>query len=406
MSGALGLPGLRTAAARVVPYAIFGAVPAVAVFLLLRSSLEMGGGHGFWDFHALWNAGLAVRHGRSPYPPADPSALGRQGSFVYPAPAAFFAAPLTFLSFSAAGLVFALLSIAALLGALWLVGVRDWRVFGVALLTRPALHSLSLGAISPFLALGLAAAWRWRDRRWPLAGVVAALIVLKVFLWPLLVWLAFTRRLAAATAALALAVVASLIAWAAIGFAGLRGYPHLLSLLSDVLQGRGYSLVALGLSLGVSPGMARVLAAVVGVACLALVAWRSRTTDADAWTFIVAIGAALALSPIVWLHYFTLLLVPVAIASPRLGPIWALPFAFWALGGQSTDKAIWQRGWTSDTGLSSRAIGDTTLITLGLALASVTLFLCLRRVSRARVTDLERTVRLDAPGARERATVQ
>jgi hypothetical protein len=396
LSAAVGAPGLRAAAARVVPVAIFVVVPAIAVCLLLRSSLRAGGDLQFWDFHALWNAALDVRHGRSPYPPADPTVLARQGSFVYPAPAAFVAAPLTVLSFSAAGLTFSLLSVAALLGALWLAGVRDWRVFGLALLTRPALHSLSLGAVSPFLALGLAAAWRWRDRRWLLAEVVAALIVLKLFLWPLLVWLALTRRLASAAAALALAVVVSLAGWAAIGFDGLRGYPHLLSLLSDVLEGRGYSLVGLGLAWGASPGAARGLAAAVGVACLALVAWRSRTTGTDAWTFIVAIGAALALSPIVWLHYFVLLLVPIAIVSPELGALWLLPLGYWALGGRSTDTVMWHLRWPTDN-LAAGTVGGVVPIAIGVLLTTVILGWTARRASvseEARAPDALELTRL------------
>ena len=42
---------------------------------------------------------------------------------------------------------------------------------------------------------------------------------------------------------------------------------------------------------------------------------------------MVAIAAALALTPIVWLHYFALLLVVVALAQPRLGLLWFVPLA-------------------------------------------------------------------------------
>ena len=37
----------------------------------------------------------------------------------------------------------------------------------------------------------------------------------------------------------------------------------------------------------------------------------------------------LALSPIVWLHYLVLLLVPTAIARPRFSAIWLLPILLW-----------------------------------------------------------------------------
>ena len=42
-----------------------------------------------------------------------------------------------------------------------------------------------------------------------------------------------------------------------------------------------------------------------------------------------AIVAALALSPVVWLHYPVLLAVPLGIARPRFAPIWLLPIVLW-----------------------------------------------------------------------------
>ncbi len=52
----------------------------------------------------------------------------------------------------------------------------------------------------------------------------------------------------------------------------------------------------------------------VGLALLAGV-WRYRS-------FALAIAASLVLSPIVWLDYFALAAVPLAIARPRLSWIW------------------------------------------------------------------------------------
>ena len=49
--------------------------------------------------------------------------------------------------------------------------------------------------------------------------------------------------------------------------------------------------------------------------------------------FVVAVAAALACSPIVWLHYFALLLVVVAVAEPRLGLLWFVPLAMWGSDG-------------------------------------------------------------------------
>jgi hypothetical protein len=43
--------------------------------------------------------------------------------------------------------------------------------------------------------------------------------------------------------------------------------------------------------------------------------------------FVLAIAASLALTPIVWLHYFALLVVVVAVARPSLGFFWFVPLA-------------------------------------------------------------------------------
>jgi hypothetical protein len=39
--------------------------------------------------------------------------------------------------------------------------------------------------------------------------------------------------------------------------------------------------------------------------------------------------AVLALAPIVWLHYLTLLAVPLAVYRPRLSGAWLVPLVFW-----------------------------------------------------------------------------
>ena len=59
---------------------------------------------------------------------------------------------------------------------------------------------------------------------------------------------------------------------------------------------------------------------------LAAVVWAGRRGD-ERSAFILTVAAALALSPIVWLHYFALLLIVVALAQPTLGLVWFVPLA-------------------------------------------------------------------------------
>ena len=51
--------------------------------------------------------------------------------------------------------------------------------------------------------------------------------------------------------------------------------------------------------------------------------------DDDQRSFTCAVAATLTLSPIVWLHYLVVLVVPTAIARPRFSPLWLLPVLLW-----------------------------------------------------------------------------
>jgi hypothetical protein len=68
----------------------------------------------------------------------------------------------------------------------------------------------------------------------------------------------------------------------------------------------------------------------------------ARKRDGDRLSLAASIAASLLLSPIVWLHYFVLLLVPLALARPRLTAAWVilpLPFWFSSANGQSHGHA-------------------------------------------------------------------
>jgi hypothetical protein len=212
-------------------------------------------------------------------------------------------------------------------------------------------------------------------------------IVLKVFLWPFLLWLAFTRRLRAALLGTGLMVAVTLVSWAVIGFAGLRHYPDMLRILSHLLEGKGYSLVALGLSLGTSRTVAHALPWLVGGAILALVAVRGRRPGADEWTFAAATGASLALTPISWLHYMLILFIPIAIARPRLSWLWAAPLLLWVVRGQSIESPIWRTPHRfKDLALTPR-IGHWPLIVYTLVIVAIILLLAARQAAGTATRD-------------------
>jgi hypothetical protein len=58
-------------------------------------------------------------------------------------------------------------------------------------------------------------------------------------------------------------------------------------------------------------------------------------------SFALAIAAALALSPIVWLHFFAMLVLPLAVSFPRFRWVWLLPLPLFAAPG-TLNGAAWQ----------------------------------------------------------------
>jgi glycosyl transferase family 87 len=332
--------GLRLAADKV----LFGALPPVTLTVLIIARFAIGKHFGF-DYKPLWQASHHLFHGESPYPPPHASALRNEQQFVYPPIAAVLAAPLAVFPFIVAAILFAAIELVGTVLTLRVLGVRDWRCYGVALLWLPVIENILIGSISTLLALGLAVAWRYRDSRWTAPLVVAAVIAAKVFLWPVLVWLVATRRGMAAARALFIAGVAVLGSWALIGFAGLGSYPRLLDVLSRLEQWKSYSAVAFGLVIGLSAGEARVLAlaacVVVLVGVVLSVRLRPGNPDADRQAFILAIAAAFLFSPILWMHYLAILVVPIALTRRTLTPLWFVPLAMWATPGQSHGNA-WQ----------------------------------------------------------------
>ena len=321
---------------------VLGLLPPALLLVLVVARYLVGRHLGF-DYRPLWEASRHLFEGVSPYPPPHASALHDEQQFVYPPIAALLAAPLAAFPFGVAAALLAIIELAATALTLRVLGVRDWRCYGVTFLWYPVIQNLLIGSITSLLALGLAIAWQHRDNRRVATPVAATVIAAKVFLWPLLFWLAATRRRLTALWALALAVAAIAVSWALIGFAGLASYPRLLDQLSRLEEWKSYSAVAFGLVLGLSTGEARAVAIIAGTAALigVLLVGRLRTEDADAdrRAFILAIAAAFLFSPIVWTHYLALLVVPIAITKRTLAPLWFAPLAMWATTGQSDGHA-------------------------------------------------------------------
>jgi hypothetical protein len=286
------------------------------------------------DFHHYyWPSGTYVLHGHSPFPPPTANAVSLLHLYPageYPAPVAVFFAPFGLLPLWLAESIFTVVLVSAVVVALHLVGVRDWRCYGIAFLWAPVAFGIQTANLSLLLLLGLGLLWRLRDKVARAALVVGTLISLKLFLWPLVVWLLATRRYLAAAWSLMVALTITLVSWAILGFAGFHDYPRVARIFVRYYETSSYTPYAFLVRLGASGSLARVGGLVLGVAALGAVVVVARRRHSDVASFTFAVGAALLCSPIVWLHYFALLLVPLAILSPVFSIAWVLPLILWA----------------------------------------------------------------------------
>jgi hypothetical protein len=270
--------------------------------------------------------------------------MAERDAFVYLPLGAFVFTPFVVLPPLVADLVVTALMVLLGLAALRILGVRDWRCYGIALVSPAVFNAIQTANVTMPLLLALAAIWAQRHRALLPGFVLALTLATKLFLWPVFVWLVATRRYrAAAASAIATAVLVG-GGWALIGFAGLRDYPALMRVLAESLERDSYTIFALASDLGAPDLLARGIGLAVGTATL-LGCWILGRRGDEPRSFTLAILAALLFTPIIWLHYFALLLVPIAIAHKRLSLLWAAPLLLLAAQGNGNGTTF-QTTWT------------------------------------------------------------
>lgn len=270
---------------------------------------------------SFWQPWHALRSGVSPYPdPAD--ALAHGPPFLYPPLAAEITLPLSSLSFDQAFALFAggLVVSAAL--TLWALEVQQPALWAIWMFSAVVVGTAAAGNATLLVILAVALTWRWRDRPALAATALTVGLVLKLFVWPVGLWLLFTRRYRAAIFTLAASVFLALASWAVIGFQGMREYPALLDATSDELGANGLLAYAITVKVA-SPSVA--FAASLAVAAALLFAAFMRRDD-DPAGITLALLAALYATPILWLHYLGLLIIPAALYG---GWVWAAIPLLW-----------------------------------------------------------------------------
>jgi hypothetical protein len=325
---------------------LFGLVPLG----LLAGFIAGAIGHNFaFDFHTFWDAARAVTRGDSPYPAAatvahSHPAAGDYEYFVYPPPFVIALLPFAALPFGVAAGVWTTVLLSSVAWTLRVLAVRDWRCYGLALATVPVLSAIRLGAATPVLMLLIALAWRHRDNSLKAGAAFGCAVTIKLFMWPLALWLLATRRWRAAAVAIGGALATTAIAWWTLDFDGLHQYPSLLRALSDVEGHESYSLVALAERVGLpDPSRSWLLLASPLVIALTLRCLKTDRDQFDRTSYTTAIGIALLLTPIAWLNYFALLVVPVALRRQTIGLEWAPLALFWlAPSPEPMNHPLWQ----------------------------------------------------------------
>jgi hypothetical protein len=305
--------GMRFVLERVV----FLGGPVIVLLLTVVASSRSG--DFAIDFRTVTPEMRSIWSGANPY---IVEGMAHGGRFIWPAITAVLLAPLAFTPHG--DVVMTGLEIVCLLAALRVFGVSDWRIYGVAAMWPATVNSVQTANLTLPVLLLVALGWRDRDKArgglW--FGVAAAV---KLFMWPILIWLIATRRFKQLGAA-AIVLVVSLLVQAVV--APLWEFVDYTRLVERTFADEALSLY--GLLYPADPTLARMATLAAG----GVVLWFGRRNLG------LCIAAALILSPIVWLHYFDLLVVPLALVAAPLA-LWCVPLLMVIVPGMG-NGASWQ----------------------------------------------------------------
>lgn len=303
------------------------------VMLLFLQQWQTSIGWGY-DFDAYYSAAERVSSTGTPYQPQTldgPFRPGPGGLYLYSPPLAVLLQPLLALPFESATWLWFGLRLLALAASCLLMPVAPryrLAVLGLALMTPPALEDLSLGNVSLLVTFFGVLAWRWLDR--PIAGAaVAAAVALRPTMALLLAWWTLRGRIGPLVGGGLALLGLLLLTLPFVGPAGWFEYLTVLRNLGDITGvPRNFDLASFFVRIG-APGWVATAALYAGyaIALGAVVASLRRDRELS---FVVVIGASLLLSPLLWNHYFTHMLITTAFLASR-GRTWALalPLLTW-----------------------------------------------------------------------------
>lgn len=304
-----------------------GLVPMIVLVVLVKAVLSSH--TEAVDFrNAYYVAGYRLLHGGDPYAWTR-AQLSNGVAFVYPALSALVFAPFALLSRTAASFTFTFICIGLVPLTLWVLKVRDWRIYTLTMVWLPVFGAWQTANETMLLTAMTALVWRYRDRP-AVGGILTAVAVsMKTFIWPLGLWLLATRRWRASGWAVLSGLVLNVVSWAVVGTSNISVFLHDSSIDAKLAWRAGYSLVAIAGHVGLGRTAGEALMVVISVALVVAVVWLAFVKRREQQALTVAILLMLAASPLVWSHYFALLLIPLALQRPRLNWLWFLPVLMW-----------------------------------------------------------------------------
>jgi hypothetical protein len=327
----------------VLLFAVLPALVAVAMFSVARTDHSLS-----VDFHnELYPEAKKLLDWENPFPPPG-SAVWYGHNMIWPPVAAFLVAPFTLLSPGGADWAVALVGLACFMASLRVVGVRDWRVYGVFAMWPQVIGEIRVSHLTPFLCLLLALVWRYRDARFAPGIALGLAGAIKFFLWPVGIWLAAKGRVRELLVAAGVAAASLLLV---LPFTSLHDYFHVLVELGRTFDQDSYSPFGFLMQLGAPEALARAVMFAFGAALL-VGCWRRQSLG-------FAVAAALVLSPIVWLDYYAVAAIPLAVVLPRLTWVWLAPLATWGLLSAGIGAG---NGWGSARVLVVFAIVFTAIV--------------------------------------------
>jgi hypothetical protein len=307
------------------------------VFVLIAWTTILSAQHSAgwgYDFRAYYEAAVRLMATGSPYQAetlGGPFQPGPSGLYLYTPVPALLIVPLTWLDASAATVIWLFIRLGLVAGMCALMPVPRWvklAMLGVSIVSYQFLIDLNLGNVSLIVTFFAVVAWRWLDK--PLSGLaIAASLTIRPTMGVIWVWWLIRRQW---QAALWTVIGFGAIFLASLPFLGLNPWFEFVTVLRNVSNVMGvphnldFGSMALSLGLTSTAGFALELAGyALAIGAMLLSLRRDREIG-----FAVTLMASLLLTPLLWDHYLTNLVVPGALLAAR-GRRWGvlLPMLGW-----------------------------------------------------------------------------